>query len=71
MRPPVTVRERVLEVVREEPGSTAEDIAQELRCATSTATRFAAYWCEQGQLVRQQMKGRDGYYRWSHRAARV
>jgi predicted transcriptional regulator len=67
VKPPVTVRERVLEAVREEPGSTAADIAQEVVCATSTATRFATYWCERGMLVRQQMRGRDGLYRWSYR----
>jgi hypothetical protein len=71
MMPPVTVRERVLEAVREEPGITAAELAQELRCTTNTASRFAGYWCEQGQLVRQQMKGRDGLYRWCYRAVRV
>lgn len=62
-----TVNERVLEFVREEPGSTALDIAGELGCATNSVTKCAAMWCEKGLLIRQQMRGRDGCYRWCYR----
>jgi len=63
----VTVRELVLETVQQEPGSTAADIANELKCSTSTATRFAVYWCEQGRLKRQQMRSSRGIVSWCYR----